>query len=575
MADPESMSSAAEVYAKLVPLPVRVAARKVPPQMRHKVRKRLDRTLASRESRLHRRALKRVRASEFSNLPEGRAKARDGRVGHVHSGLTADLARRTDLGLVTTALDLAGIPWFAVPALDDRRIALAVPQERKPDVRRVLRALLEEQTGYVVSAVPSNESTARIPGSYVKAWKHFAKARVIRLVWLRTDPTRTLWVGEGQGVEIEFWTPNTALDHLRLVGPRPNRVQRVVPAEGGRVIEIPHQRLTGYADADADAERTLTREHFDVPRIEEIGYPVDAVLLWQHTEHWAEELLRATLRSLHQYAPWIDVVHLVASAPVPAWVRTGDRLRLVPAGAGADAALHLLPDAAARFLLFRPGALLGRPVRPFDYFTPMGGTRPRRTDWSAAEAAAPWTSAAFAYTGKAAVHGYAHGPQPYTVEVLAALGDSGATAGPSPDLQYVPELPGTHPVDGVVHHAAHAVGYAEPSGEATLALHASTPGLTRWLDRLLARRDAQQFHLMGLGAAETPSWALAAHGAYAGPGTTYDGHGGHAGPGTGHDGRGAGLAGPGGGHDGRGAGPVSFTPLTLPSHLVVYQRTVR
>ncbi|WP_185922020.1 sugar phosphotransferase, partial [Streptomyces sp. WAC06614] len=512
MAEPDSMSSAAEVYAKLVPLPVRVAARKVPPRMRHRVRTRLDRSLAARESRLHQRALKRVRSGAFDNLPERRVKARDGRVGHVHPGLTADLARRTDLGLVTTALDLAGIPWFAVPALDDRRLALAVPHERKPDVRRVLRALLEDQTGYVVSALPANESTARIPGSHVKAWKHFAKARVIRLVWLRTDPTLSLWVGEGQGVEIEFWTPNTALDHPRLVGPRPNRVQRVVPAGPGHVIEIPHQRLSGYAgtttDDGAEADRTLTREHFDVPRIEEVTYPVDAVVLWQHTEPWAQELLRATLRSLHQYAPWVQQVHLVASAPVPAWVRGGERLRVLGAGTATDPALHVLPDTAARFLLFRPGALLGRPVRPFDYFTPMGGTRPRRSGWSAAEAAAPWTATAFAWTGRAVAHGWAYGPQPYTVEVLAALGEDRTGAGDAPDLQYAPELPGTHPLDGPVHHCAQAVGLAEPSGEASLALHAAMPGLKRWLDRLLVRRDMQQFHLMGLGAAEAASPAV-------------------------------------------------------------------
>ncbi|MFG2999732.1 sugar phosphotransferase [Streptomyces sp. NPDC048340] len=502
MAEPDALNSAAQVYAKLVPLPLRTVAAKMPPQVRRSVKRRLDRTLASRESRLHRRAVKRVRENGSGNVPDGRAKAVDGRVGHVHRGLTTDFARHTDLALVTTAFDSAGIPWFAVPALDDRRISLAVPQDRKGDVRRVLRALLEAQTGYVVSVSPSNESTAAVPGSHVKAWKHFAKARVIRLTWLRTDPTRSLWIGEQQGVEIEFWTHNTTLATPRLVGPRPNRVQRVVPAEAEAVVSVTHDRLSGYADIAADAERTLTREGFEVQRIEEITYPVDAVVLWEHSEPWAEALLRATLRSIHQYAPWIDVVHIVASRPVPGWVRVSERLRLAGAAAGTDPALQELPGAAGRFLLFRPGALLARPVRAFDYFTPLGGTRPRRGGWSAEEAAAPWAAQAYANTGRAVVHGYAHGPQPYTVEALSGIRPDHAGGHGAPDGQYVSELPGTHPVDGLVHHAAHVAALADPSGEATLTVHAAMPRITRLLERLLVRRDTQQLHLMGLGSTE-------------------------------------------------------------------------
>ncbi|WP_330333257.1 sugar phosphotransferase [Streptomyces sp. NBC_00536] len=503
MQDSGSTSSASQVYQKLVPRPVRtVAMNTVPVPVRRTLKKRLDRALAQRESRLHQRALRRLRTTDFSNLPEGRAKAPDGRVGHVHSGLTADLARRTDLALVTAVLDRAKIPWFSVPALDDRRMCLAVAREHKGAVRRVLRALLERQTGYVVSVSPGKDDTARIPGSHVKAWKHFGASRVIRLVWLRTDPTGSLWVGENQGVEIEFWTTDTTRSAPRLVGPRPNRVQRVVPADDPQTVEIPHERLTGYADTDAGADPTRTRPGFDVPRVEEVTFPVDAAVLWCHDAHeepWAGELLRATLRSLHQYAPWTDMVHVLALAPVPEWVHADDRLRIVPAGPDAERNLHAVPGLADRFLYFRPGALLGRPVRPFDYFTALGGTRPRRGPWSAREAAAPWTGWAYSFTQRAVTHGYAPGPQPYAREILEAVADGFGAHQPLTDGQYAPELEGTHPLDGVVHHAAHFSGHAEPSGEATIAVHAAVPGVTRWLDRLLVRRDAQQIQLCGLG----------------------------------------------------------------------------
>ncbi|MFF3634922.1 sugar phosphotransferase [Streptomyces sp. NPDC002250] len=501
MSDPTSMSSAANVYKRLVPQPVRsAAATTVPVGVRRKVKRRLARTLSRREARLHRRALRRVRRAELGQS-ERRTEAPDGRVGHVHTGLTVDRARRLDHDLVTHALDAAEIPWFAVPALDDRRICLAVDQQHKGAVRRVLRALLEEHTGYVVSVSPSQNDTRDVPGSHVKAWRHYGKAKVIRLTWLRTEPTENLWVGEDQGIEIEFWAANSDLATERLIGPRPNRVQRAVPSDAPGV-EIGLDRLSGYCDIDGDMEPTITLENFDVLRLEEITFAVDAVLLWRHPTSWGEELLRAALRSLHQYAPWVDVIHVVAEAEPPAWLMADARLTVVRARPGAEWHLHGLPDIAEHFLLLRPGALFGRPVRAFDYFTPNGATRPRRGAWNAQESFAPWTRTAYGATGRVTAHGYAHGPQPHRVETLAQLMKSGTVQLSLDDGQRLPDVPGTHPLDGVLHHLGHTTGFADPSGEASVALHAALPGIGLHLDRLLVRRDTQQFQLFGLATEE-------------------------------------------------------------------------
>ncbi|GAX53778.1 sugar phosphotransferase [Streptomyces olivochromogenes] len=501
MSDPTSMSSAAHVYKRLVPQPLRsAAAGTVPLRVRRKVKRGLARTLGRREARLHRRALRRVRKAEFGHS-ERRITAPDGRVGHIHTGLTIDLARRLDHDLVTFALDAADIPWFAVPALDDRRICLAVEQRDKGAVRRALRALMEEHTGYVVSVSPAKSDTETVPASHLKAWKHFGKAKVIRLTWLRTEPTENLWVGEDQGIEIEFWTVNTDLPQERLVGPRPNRVQRTVPSDA-LGIEIGLDRLSGYCDIDGDMDPTITLENFDIPRLEEITFPVDAVLLWQDATPWGEELLRAALRSLHQYAPWVDVVHVLAEAPVPGWLRADDRLDIVRAAPGAERALHQLPDLADHFLLLRPGALIGRPVRPFDYFSPHGATRPRRGPWNAEESFAPWTRAAYTATGRVTAHGYTAGPQPYRRDTLARLAAAGTTPPEPADGQRLPAVPGTHPMDGLVHHFGYVEGLADPSGEASVLLHAALPGIENRLERLLVRRDTQQIHLFGLGSEE-------------------------------------------------------------------------
>jgi hypothetical protein len=503
VSDSTSMSSAAHVYQRLVPQPVRsVAASTVPVRVRRTVKGRLARTLSRREAWLHRRVLRRVRKVGLGHS-ERRVQAPDGRVGHVHSGLTADLARRLDHDLVTYALDAAGIPWFAVPALDDRRICLAVEQRDKGEVRRALRALLEEHTGYVVSVSPANNDTQAIPGSHVKAWKNYGRAKVVRLVWLRTEPTENLWVGEDQGIEIEFWTVNTDLSHERLIGPRPNRVQRSVPRDAPGT-EAGLDRFSGYCGIDDDMEPTITLADFDIPRLEETTFPVDAVVLWQHPTHWGEELLRAALRSLHQYAPWIDLVHVLvpAQAKAPSWLRADERLAVVPAAPGAQWRLHRLPDIADTFLLLRPGALLGRPVRAFDYFTPHGATRPRRGPWTAQESFARWTGVAHSVTGRTTAHGYAEGPQPYSCDILARLEATGIPPEPSSDGQLLPTVPGTHPMDGIAHHLGCVAGLADPSGEAFAALHAALPGIGNRLERLLVRRDTQQIQFFGLGSDE-------------------------------------------------------------------------
>ncbi|SNS14097.1 Stealth protein CR2, conserved region 2 [Actinacidiphila glaucinigra] len=498
MSDSPSMSSAAHVYKRLVPQPMRsAAASTVPGSVRRKVKRRIARTLSRREARLHLRALSRVRKADFGRS-ERRVRTPDGRVGHVHTGLTVDLARRLDHDLVTNALDAAEIPWFAVPALDDRRVCIAVEHRDKGAVRRALRALLEEHTGYVVSVSPGNNDTAMIPGSHVRAWKNYGKATVVRITWLRTEPTENHWVGEDQGIEIEFWTVNADLPHERLIGPRPNRVQRAVPRDA-LGVEIGFNRLCGYSDVDASLEPSITLEGFDIPRLEEIAFPVDVVLEWQHATPWGEELLRAALRSVHQYAPWIDVVHVVAQAPVPQWLHRGEHLTVTPGLLGAEHRLHRLPDLADHFLLLRPGALLGRPVRPFDYFTPHGSTRPRRGPWTAEESFSPWAGAAYAATGCTIGHGYAPGPQPHSTAILGRLDSTDAGALSPPDGQLHSVVPGTHPVDGLAHHIGYVAGLADLSGEASAALHAAHPHIGNHLERLLARRDSQQMHFFGLG----------------------------------------------------------------------------
>lgn len=68
-------NSAARVYQRIVPRPVRaVAGSRVPPRVRRKVKGGLVRTLNRREARLHQRALRLVRKGDFASASERRTR---------------------------------------------------------------------------------------------------------------------------------------------------------------------------------------------------------------------------------------------------------------------------------------------------------------------------------------------------------------------------------------------------------------------------------------------------------------------------------------------------------------------
>jgi hypothetical protein len=145
-----------------------------------------------------------------------------------------------------------------------------------------------------------------------------------------------------------------------------------------------------------------------------INFPVDAVFLWVdgsdpvwlakkkalHRQIFGETKesdatqqarfrdngeLRYALRSLEQYAPWINRVHIITDDQIPPWINTS-RVNIVyhrdifPT----DALLpvfntrpiafcaHRIPGLAEHFLMFEDDFMLGRSVTKQDFFTKDG-----------------------------------------------------------------------------------------------------------------------------------------------------------------------------------------------------------
>ncbi|MGW1365275.1 stealth family protein [Streptomyces chartreusis] len=342
-----------------------------------------------------------------------------GRVLHVVHGtlkavmitpnLTPLQARRDNLTAVCSALDGAGINYFCVRGQRDGVGVVAVEADCRDRVVRALANLCEQLPGYV-SVMGSRSSVPRSskPGFASATWRAVAHAEVIRMTWYRADPRMQLVLGPEHGCDIEFWTP----DGDRLLAPRPNRITEQIPRHGAP-MQSSDTTFTRFASASGGRPlvEVRTRREFTTPLPDDITFPIDAVYTWvdgqdpawlrRRAESYHEEAahaarllngdeLRYSLRSLHQYAPWLRTIYLVTDGQRPDWLDMSvPGLKLVSHkdiftdptilptfnSHAIESQLHHIDGLAEHFLYFNDSVFLGRPTAPQDFFHANGLTK--------------------------------------------------------------------------------------------------------------------------------------------------------------------------------------------------------
>jgi hypothetical protein len=329
------------------------------------------------------------------------------RVVRVHDGLTPLRARALNLSATTGALAAAGVDHFVVRGLDDRTPVVGV---RESDRKAVLAALAElggSEPGYVASVLPRPAISDQLhPSDARGTWRKLAAALVLRMVWLRTEPTHNLVLGPEYGCDVEFWTEAGGA----LVAPRPNRIAKVLPAAGD-TVGAPAATFTRLLTR-GDGEPVPTRPEMTVTLPEEIGYPIDAVYTWvdgqdpawqrrraeitgesYHPESSSaarflnRDELRYSLRSLHAYAPWFRNVYIVTDDQTPSWLNTAHpNVKVVshkeifadPSvlpvynSHAIESQLHHIDGLAEHFVYFNDDMFIGRPLAPQAFFLANG-----------------------------------------------------------------------------------------------------------------------------------------------------------------------------------------------------------
>ncbi|MEU3240252.1 stealth family protein [Streptomyces anthocyanicus] len=448
--------------------------------------------------------------------------------------------REANLELVVTALEEAGVDYFAVRGTSDFRSVLAVAESDREQVGRALERCAGHGPVYL-RACRGETPQARPALAGSRAGRQQVRhAAVLRTGMVWSDPTGSLVLGLEHSCDIEFWKPEAG----RLVAPRPNRVTQDVSPREPRVT-VPVSRLTGFAALHTRRTRSVRTVAACADALpEDVRFPIDVVYTWvdgndpawrrrrsaydggYHAEsanaarYISRDELRYSLRALEQNAPWVRHVHLVTDGQRPAWLNDSHpRLTVVdhseifadPAALptfnshAIESRLHHIKGLSEHFLYLNDDMFLGRPVTPQDFFLSNGMTR---TFFSPSQVPRPDPSPAdrpvdaagknnrrllLENFGSVIVQKLRHAPYALRRSVLEEIEreypeahwETSHSRFRSPTDISIPS--------SLYHYYAYFTGRAVPSDIRFAYLDLARPEVARRLGILLARRDRQAF----------------------------------------------------------------------------------
>jgi hypothetical protein len=327
----------------------------------------------------------------------------------LHEGLTPLEARALNLLAVTTALTKAGIEHFVVRSREDRSSSVAVREGDREAVITVIGRAMEQPRGYVQCLVPAGTGRNPIlPGNSRRTWPRMGRAKVIRCIWFRSEPSMSLVYGAEYGCDIEFWTEE---EDGALRAPRPNRCSALVrPTEW---VDVDPSSMTPLGiNAPEYGQTVRSLADFAISLPEDIRFPIDLVYTWvdgtdpvwaakkastlgqsYHAEassaarYLSRNELRYSIRSVFLFAPWVRTIFIVTDDQTPPWLSAfGDRVRVVShkeifsdstclptyKSHAIESQLHHIDGLSEHFLYLNDDMFFGRPVTPNAFFLSNG-----------------------------------------------------------------------------------------------------------------------------------------------------------------------------------------------------------
>lgn len=283
------------------------------------------------------------------------------------------------------------LPYWQLPVRPDRRTTFGVRERDRPELLRLVAGL--GPAWYAEPLSRGGERTGRVSrpacGPLPPTVRGFA-------LWeccvAAEDPG--FGTGEGHRIEVHFWRErpeqpltslvyNGVVDRLRTADL--GATGTVPPAIAGRpvhAVTFPIDLVYTWVDgADPDWRRSLAATTGAVNPTSATERADDPSRFTDHDE------LRHSLRSVEQFAPWINHIWIVTNGQRPHWLRPDDDWITVVAhdelwpdrdglptfnSHAIEACLHRIPSLAEHYLYLNDDMIFGRPVPPELFFHPNG-----------------------------------------------------------------------------------------------------------------------------------------------------------------------------------------------------------
>ncbi len=471
----------------------------------------------------------------------------------VDPDLTPHGTRAEALALVCSALEEAGIDHFVVrAAAPGTTPAIAVAAADRRRAHQQLARLCGRVPGYVARVNRDNVPGQALPGFVAGTWRQLETSAATRVTWFRTTADGALVLGQEHGCDIQFWTREEGPHGPLLVAPRRNGVVEEVPADA-EPAEAPIELFTGPLGGAVEPARATvrTRPEFTIRLPQDIPFPVDVVYTWVDGSDpvWAERRDRArreadgggeqrheeaandarylsrdelkySLRSIHQYAPWVRKIYLVTDDQTPAWLNTdhpgvqvvshkeifSDPQVLPTFNSHAiESQLHHIEGLSEHFLYFNDDVFLGSPLTPQTFFLSNGLTKffpsPALVPLGEHHPADPPVAAAAKNNRALVEEGFSttftqkmrHVPHALSRSVLTEIEERYAEAHAATAAARFRSPQDLSVASSLHHYYAYHQARAVPSEMRYVYMDLAHPNTSRRLNRLLANRDMDVF----------------------------------------------------------------------------------